>query len=337
MKIAIIGSGSWGTALALVAHRASNQVTIWSRNLQTCLEINNKHMNSLYLDDIKLPVEIIAKDELDQVIDHDILLLTVPAQNIRQLCEDLVHLNFSANKILVICAKGIEQDSLMLMSEIIKEILPNNPVATLSGPNFALEVAKDLPAISSIASKDKILAATLAKNLSSSNFRVYPNDDIIGTQIIGAAKNVLAIATGITIGKKLGENAKAAIFSRGICEIHELIIAKGGKVETLFSPAGIGDLSLTCTSATSRNTSYGIALAEGKKELGTNLIEGFYTAKSIVSLAKSLKIEMPVAEAVYKIIHQNHSLDDVITELLNRPINAQKEIHSQMAEPTNKL
>jgi glycerol-3-phosphate dehydrogenase (NAD(P)+) len=320
MKIAVIGSGAWGTALALVAHRAGNNVRIWSRNHEVALEINNKHSNHLYLPSVNLPKDISATTDLNRVLDSDAFFLTVPAQNIRQLCEELAHLNISREKILIVCAKGIEQESLKLMSEVIEEILPKNPVAILSGPNFALEIAKSLPAISTIAVKDMKLAKMLASSIGSANFRVYPNDDIIATQIIGAAKNVLAIANGIVMGKNLGENAKSAIFSRGISEIKSLIIAKNGKISTLFSPAGIGDLNLTCNSPTSRNTSFGIALAQGKDLRRTNLVEGFYTSSSILSLAKKLEVEVPVMDAVYKIVHQNQSIDNVITELLERPV-----------------
>lgn len=319
MKIAIIGSGSWGTALSLVAHRAYNLVTIWSRNNSTCLEINNNHLNNSYLKNIAIPESIKATSNLTDILDNDILLLVVPSQNIRKICEDLARHNLASNKILVICAKGIEQDTLKLMSEVIDEVLPNNPVAILSGPNFALEVAQNLPAIASLACSNKDLSLMLSKKLTNINFRVYPNQDIIGTQIIGAAKNVLAIATGITLGKKMGENAKAAIFSRAICEINNLILAKKGKVETMFTPAGLGDLHLTCGSSTSRNTSYGISLALGKVEKN-NVIEGINTSKSIYLLAKSLRVNMPVIEAVYKIIHQGMSIDVAIEELLSRPL-----------------
>ena len=203
------------------------------------------------------------------------------------------------------------------MSEVIEEILPENPIAILSGPNFAYPIAENLPAISSLAIKNS--NKELAKQLSSTNFRVYPNEDIIGTQVVGAAKNVLAIATGIVMGKNLGENAKAALISRGIYEINNLSLAKGGNPSTLLTPAGFGDILLTCSSSTSRNTSYGIALAQGNIDRN-NLIEGFFSSGSISSLAKSLNVDMPICDAVYKITHKQHPLDEVIKELLDRPI-----------------
>ena len=229
MKIAVIGSGSWGTSLALIAHRAGHRVNIISRNQAVINEISNSHTNQKYLPEISLPIDLVATSTNE--INADILLLVVPVQEVRAICKKLL---LSKNTIIVICSKGIEQESAKLMSEVVEEILPNNPIAILSGPNFALPIAQNLPAITSIAARDINLAKKLAEALASSNFRIYPNDDIIGTQIFAAAKNVLAIATGIVMGKELGENAKAAIFSRGIYEINALNSAKGGKAETLL-------------------------------------------------------------------------------------------------------
>ena len=320
MKIAVIGSGAWGTALALVASRTNNKVIIWSRNNNTCAEINQAQQNSYYLPNIDLPASITATTDLSAILSNDIFFLTVPAQNIRQLCVELASLKIDSDKIIVICSKGIEQNSFKLMSEVVAQILPHNPVAILSGPNFAYEVAQNLPAITSISSGDPKLNQTLIKALNNNNFRIYPNTDVIGTQIFGAAKNVLAIATGITIGKKFGENAKAAILSRGIYEINNLNLAKGGDAQTLFAPAGVGDIYLTCSSPTSRNTSYGITLATGSFDQNNSLVEGFYSAESIYLLAKSLNIEMPICEAVYQVTHQNYPIDEAIISLLHRPI-----------------
>lgn len=329
MKIAVLGGGSWGSALALVCYRASHEVVIYSRNQQVCNEINNQHVNLSNLPDIVFPSNIIAYSQLSEILSADIFLLVTPAQSIRKICLELKELNINSNKTLIICAKGIEQKSYKLMSEVVKEILPNNPIAILSGPNFALEIAKDLPAITSIASEDYNFSVTLSGYLSSKHFRVYPNDDIIGTQVIGAAKNVLAIATGIVMGKNLGENTKAAVISRGVNEITNLLLAKGGKIETLISPAGFGDIHLTCSSSTSRNTAYGIDLGKNNANQKNALVEGFYSAESLYMLSSFLDVKMPICKAIYKVVHQNMSLDHVIYELLERPrdislINARK-------------
>lgn len=318
MKIGVIGSGAWGTALALVSSRSDNQVIIYSRSIDICNQINDIHTNSRYLPEIILPKSIKANNNLLGILDSDVLLLSIPAQNIRLLCAELAELKLSPNVILAICSKGIEQGSLKLMSEVVTEILPNNKVAILSGPNFAYPVAQDLPAITSIASNNGLTSLMLAENLSSINFRIYPNEDVIGTQIFGAVKNVLAIATGVAIGRELGENAKAAIVSRGINEINSLSLAMGGRSSTLLAPAGIGDVHLTCSSSTSRNTSYGIALSTGSAAQEC-LVEGFFTSKSINSLAEKFSVQMPICQAVYQVTHGYISLDDAIKELLNRP------------------
>lgn len=320
MKVAVIGSGSWGTALSMAIARASHDIKIFSRNAKIVEEINNYNTNLTYIPNIKLPANILASSNLKDAIDNDILFLAVPAQNILNICLELKKLDINSNKILVICSKGIERNSLKLMSEVVADILPNNPIAVLSGPNFAIEIAQNLPAITSIACEDINLATSLSKFFTSNNFRVYPNDDIVGTQILGAAKNVLAIAVGIAIGKEYGENAKAAIVSRGIHEIVNLITAKGGKLETLVSPAGIGDAYLTCSSSTSRNTSYGIKLGQNNAKDYTFLVEGFVTSESIVKLANKYNVQMPICQSVYLITHENLSLDKVVQELLERPI-----------------
>lgn len=319
MKIAIIGSGSWGTALSLVCARALHDVLIYSRRNDICNEINNKHTNFSRLKSIQLLDNIRASSNFDDVLSSDVILLVIPAQNVRDICIQLSKHKLAENTAIIICSKGIEQNTLKLMNEVVQEILPHNPLAILSGPNFAYEVARDLPAITSIAANDINFAETLAGYFSSNHFRIYPNNDIIGTQVLAAAKNVLAIATGIVIGKDLGENAKAAVISRGINEITNLLIAKGGKLETLISPAGFGDLYLTCSSATSRNTAYGISLGKNEPKTNETLVEGFFSAESIIMLANYLNVKMPICEAVYKIIHKNISIDRIIFELLEKP------------------
>ncbi len=316
MRIGVIGSGSWGTALACIAERASNHsVLIFSRNISICEEINNLHQNAHYLPGIILSNKITATNNLQYMLDLDILLLSIPAQNIRTLCLDLANLNLSSKTIIVICSKGIEQDSLNLMSEVVAQTLPLNRVAILSGPNFAHPAAQNLPTITSIAAQDIELSIMLANILKNPNFRIYANDDIIGTQIFGAVKNVLAIATGVVIGMELGENAKAAIISRGINEINSLCIKMGGSANTILSPAGIGDVHLTCSSPSSRNTTYGIALSKGDPS-HEKLVEGFFTSKSVHVLAEKFGIKMPICQAVYMVTHEHSSLKSAIKELL---------------------
>jgi glycerol-3-phosphate dehydrogenase (NAD(P)+) len=251
------------------------------------------------------------------------VLVAVPAQHFRMVAQQLKQINFTGH--LVICCKGIEQGSLKLMSEIASEVIPEALVAILSGPNFAHEIAANLPAAATIAASNLELAQLLANKFSGSHFRVYSSNDMISSQICGAAKNVLAIACGISIGKNFGENARAALITRGIAEIKRLAIAKGGDLKTIMGLSGVGDIILTCNSPRSRNTSVGIELAHGKKLANIlkdriTVAEGIHTAKSITDLAKVLKINMPIAEAINDILYNEGNVDKMINDLLSRPL-----------------
>lgn len=319
MKIGIVGSGSWGTALAFVANRANNDTCLFTRKIIDAEQITRTRENSINLPGILIPNEIEISADLTKALAFEILILAVPAQTVREVCYSLKKLGLSKEVIIVVVAKGIEENSLKLMSEVVNDVLPLNSFAILSGPNYASLVAKDLPTITSISAKDAKLANLLSKMLATKNFRIYPNDDIIGTQVFGAAKNVLAIAAGIVRGKELGENAEAAVVSRGIYEICLLNKALGGKDETLLSPAGVGDIYLTCSSLTSRNTTYGVSLAREQNFSG-KLVEGYFTVKSINDLAKKYSIAMPIFESVYQISQDKRSLDKIIDHLLSREL-----------------
>lgn len=324
-KIGVFGAGGWGTALAVSFSRAGNYVLLWSRSSDVCNTINNEHENTDYLPKIKLSEKIVAVNDVSEIVSCETLLLVVPTQTIRENCQLLKEASIDANVPLVICCKGVEQKTQKLMSEVVKEVLPNNPVAILSGPNFAIEVAKGLPACTTIACEDEKLGASLLLQLGSNVFRTYYTSDIIGSQIGGAVKNVLAIACGIAIGRGLGENASAAIVTRGMAEISRLCIAKGGRTETLMGLSGLGDIILTCGSRTSRNMSFGYELGKGTpvKELMTDykkLAEGVTTSQSVSQLAKSLNVDMPICNAVNAIIFGGADIDMVINQLLNRPL-----------------
>jgi glycerol-3-phosphate dehydrogenase (NAD(P)+) len=226
---------------------------------------------------------------------------------------------------VVIARKGIERGCLMLMSEVTHSILLNNPLGIVSGPNFADEAARGLPTATTIASTNKELLDVLMYAIGGRLFRPYVTDDIIGTQIGGAVKNIIAIACGIAIGRELGENARAALVTRGFTEVARLAKAKGGRYETLMGLSGLGDLILTCGSPKSRNMSFGIALGQGKakdailSERGRSATEGVVAAESVVKLARKLDISMPICDAVYRIVYENAPVDQVVAELLERP------------------
>lgn len=325
MKISIIGAGSWGTALALAAHNAGNDVVLWSKNIDVCTSINEHNENKIYLQGVPLSPEIKATANLQEVADKEIILLVVPSQTLRENCAKLAKLNISADAILVICCKGIEKKSLKLMSEVAQEFFPHNLITVLSGPNFAGEVASGLPACATIACEYKPVVKKVIETLSSKFFRLYSSNDIIGAQIAGATKNVLAIACGITAGMNMGENAKAAIITRGIREINRLSLAMGAKSETLLGLSGVGDIMLTCNSLQSRNMSFGYNMGKSyiqnkPFENDGKLVEGVHSVKSVNRLASKLKVEMPIAKAVNDVIYNDLDLNDAIMALLSRSL-----------------
>ncbi len=324
-KLAVIGAGSWGTALAIAAYNAGSNVIIIARDEDVANEIKKKHHNSKYLKGIKLSEEISASCDLNALIDSQAVLLTIPAQSLPEFLIDnkKVLKNIPAQTPLVVCSKGIEQQNLLLMHTIIQEFFVDNPVLVLSGPNFSDEIAHSLPACATIAGESKQAADKVISLLGSKTFRLYYTDDIIGAQIGGAVKNVLAIACGIAIGGGLGENARAAIVTRGIAEIGRLCTKMGGRLETLMGLSGVGDIMLSCGSAKSRNMALGIEIGKGRdvEELleisGT--VEGVVTAKSVSMLAKKFAIDMPITNAVVEILYNNGNMKSIIKQLLERP------------------
>ena len=319
-SVGIIGAGSWGTALAITVHYAGHRASIWSRNASVVDSINQRHENSEYLAGVGIPPEINATTSLEEIVNRDILILAVPAQHLKN---QLSHVKIAENVPLVIASKGIEQNSLMLMSEAVSSILPN-PIAIISGPNFAKETALLKPTATTIACENAELGEKLLTVFGSKTFRPYLARDIITTQIAGAVKNVIAIACGISEGKELGDNSKSAIITRSIAEIKRLCLAKGGQSETLMGLAGIGDLILTCSSRKSRNMSLGYELGQGKEldeilATRNTVAEGVTTAKSVFELAKKLGVEMPICEAVYSILYEKSDINETIIKLLNRP------------------
>jgi glycerol-3-phosphate dehydrogenase (NAD(P)+) len=328
-RIGIIGGGAWGSALALTARRAGREVVLWAREAEVAAAINREHRNPLFLPGVALDPGIRASVELAEVADGaDALLLATPAQHLRQLAEALVPL-LPAGVPSVICTKGIEQESGALLSEAVAAVLPHAPLAVLSGPTFAAEVARGLPTAVTLASADPGLGRRLIEALGTRSFRPYLSDDVIGAQIGGAVKNVLAIACGIVMGRRLGDNARAALVTRGLAEMVRLALAKGGKAETLMGLSGFGDLLLTCTSLQSRNHSLGVALGEGKALADIlaerrSVAEGVTSAAAAGALARRLGVEMPITAAVDAILHKGAAIDEAIAELLARPFRAER-------------
>ncbi len=326
-RIGIIGGGAWGTALAQTLARAGHAVVMWAHEADTVAAINRDHANPVFLPGVALDARIRATAVLTEAAAADVLLLVPPAQHLRALAAELAA-TLAPGMPAVICAKGIEVASGALLSEVVAETLPRTPHAVLSGPTFAGEVARGLPTAVTLACADASLGQSLAAMLGSRALRPYLADDPIGAEIGGALKNVMAIACGVVIGRGLGENARAAIITRGLAEMVRLAQAKGGRPATLMGLCGLGDLTLTCTSAQSRNFSLGLALGQGRPLDAVlagrhSVAEGVTSAPAAVALAERLGIEMPIAAAVDAILHRGAAIDAVIEALLARPFRAE--------------
>jgi glycerol-3-phosphate dehydrogenase (NAD(P)+) len=326
-SVGIVGAGAWGTALAITSRRAGRDVLIWAYEPETLADINRNHRNAVYLSGVSLDPSIEATGRLNEVANCDLLLLATPTQNVREIAGELApYLN--QQQPLVICSKGIEQASGKLISEVVDEVAPGSQIAVLSGPSFAAEVARGLPAAVTLATAEEALGRGLSYALSHPPFRCYWSDDVTGAEIGGAVKNVYAIAAGIVAGKKFGASAHAALVTRGFAEMARFGAALGARRETLTGLSGLGDLILTCGSPQSRNMSLGIELGKGRslaEVLGKRLTvtEGVYTASAVVEMAAARGIDMPIAQAVHAVISGLATVDEAIEALLARPLRAE--------------
>jgi glycerol-3-phosphate dehydrogenase (NAD(P)+) len=326
-RLGIIGGGAWGTALAMAAARAGRQALLWAREAEVVEAVNAAHENPLFLPGIPLDPAIRATGAIAETAACDALLLVTPAQHLRAACRSLAPI-LAPGTPAVICAKGIELDSGLLMSQVLAAELPAALPAVLSGPTFAAEVARAQPTAVTLACADAAAGRALVEALGGRSFRPYLGDDLIGAQVGGAVKNVLAIACGVVEGRQLGDNARAALITRGLAEIVRLGTALGGRAETLMGLSGLGDLTLTCTSLQSRNMSLGFALGQGRtlaEILGErrSVAEGVTTARAVVALAARLGVDMPICQAVDALVGHGAALDTVIDGLLTRPFKAE--------------
>lgn len=326
-NVGIIGAGAWGTALASVTGRAGLKPVIWAFEPEVADAINARHENKMFLPGVPLDPVIEATTDLKQCAGCDLLLLAMPAQHMREIARQLVK-TISSKAPVIICAKGIEQKSAKLLSEVLAEELPQHPIGVLSGPSFAGEVAHHLPTALTFAIEDKNLGQSIVQAVGTRHFRLYVSDDVTGAQIGGAVKNVLAVACGIVAGRQMGDNARAALITRGLAEMMRLGVALGARTETLMGLSGLGDLVLTCSSLQSRNMSLGAALGQGKtllEILGArkSVTEGVTTAAAAHALAEKHKIEMPIVAAVDAILNKGASIEATIEALLARPFKAE--------------
>ncbi len=321
-SVTVIGAGAWGTALAAVAARAGRKVALYARDAASAATIAATRENSK-LPGVHLAADIAVTHDLKQAARADIVLIATPAQHLREAVHAIApHLEPATP--LVACAKGIERGTHKFMTEVIAEAAPPSHPAILSGPSFADDVARGLPTAVTLACRDEALASQLVQALGSPTFRPYHTTDVRGVEIGGAAKNVLAIAAGIVVGRNLGASAQAALITRGFAELARFGRALGARGETLTGLSGLGDLILTCSSPQSRNFALGLALGRGEQPPSGKLAEGEFTAPVLAELAASQNVDMPVSNAVAAILSGTITIDAAIDGLLSRPFKAEE-------------
>jgi glycerol-3-phosphate dehydrogenase (NAD(P)+) len=332
-RIAIIGAGAWGTSLSIVLGRkGSHHVRLWAREPEIRESILSKRVNERFLPAQSIPNSVSVTGELSQALaGAEIVVSVMPSQHCRALFSEMrSHLN--ADMLIVSATKGLEEISLLRMTEVIAQTSSTAQlrIGALSGPSFAVEVARGDPTAITIASHDTALAETIQHEFSDPRFRVYRNDDVVGVELGGALKNIIAIASGVCDGLGLGHNSIAALITRGLAEITRLVVACGGKYETMSGLAGLGDLVLTCTGVLSRNRSVGVELGKGRKlpdiiaGMYGSVAEGILSTNAAIGLAHARGVEMPITEQMYAILHNGKSPKDAIHELMTRSAKSER-------------
>lgn len=328
-RIAVIGAGAWGTALAMVLGRkATHAVRLWANEPDVCESIAKERVNHRFLPGVTLPDAIESTIDLARALEGaEIVVSVMPSQHCRSLFERMAP-NLRADMLFVSCTKGLEDKTLLRMSEVITDSLRSRKftprIGALSGPSFAKEVARGDPTAVTIASADSDLARAVQQAFNDARFRVYTNDDVIGVELGGALKNIIAIAAGVCDGLGLGHNSRAALITRGLAEVARLVVACGGRLDTMAGLAGLGDLVLTCTGDLSRNRSVGVELGHGRKlpdiiaGMHGMVAEGVFTTKAAVGLARKKGVEMPITEQMCAILENGKAPQQAIEELMTR-------------------
>ena len=322
-KTTFIGAGSFGTSLAILLANKGIDVSMWAREKKIVDEINNSRTNDKYLKDLKIPKQITAFTDIDEALEGSkFVVLSVPSHVIRTVARSLKD-KISKDVVVINIAKGIEAGTNLTLSQVINQELPENPVVVLSGPSHAEEVAKSIPTTLVTSSRNMEDAKLVQDLFMDKNFRIYTNEDIIGVEIGGAVKNIIALASGICDGMGYGDNTKAALMTRGMYEITKVGIALGGKAETFYGLTGMGDLIVTCTSMHSRNRRCGILIGEGKTleeaidEIGM-VVEGVKACKAFHELQKAVDVSMPITEILYEILFGDVKVEDAVVHLMER-------------------
>jgi glycerol-3-phosphate dehydrogenase (NAD(P)+) len=327
-RIAVIGAGSWGTALAIVAARAGHEVHLWSRNAAVVEAINREHINPRYLTESRIPNSARATNNIVEAVDEaELLILAAPSHTTRELLSTMASA-LGSKMIIVSATKGIEIDTGKRISQIVAEVVPKaiRPrFVCLSGPSFAKEVVENHPTAVVSASEDRDASRVVQSELSFDNLRIYTNDDVVGTELGGSVKNVMAIAAGMVSGLGFGSNSIAALITRGLAEMTRLALREGGKLETLMGLTGLGDLVLTCTGNLSRNRFVGQELGKGRSvnEIAANMTEiaeGVKTTRAVKRLADRIGVDMPITNVVHAVLYEGKSASDATSELMTRPL-----------------
>jgi glycerol-3-phosphate dehydrogenase (NAD(P)+) len=333
MNIAIIGAGSWGTALGIIAGRAGHRVRLWSRNKELVEAINERHVNHVYLAAHEIPLGVAATNELSEALgDAEVVLLAAPSHATRELLARMLP-RLRSEMLFVSATKGIEIETGQRISEVVREVLTGHFVprfVCLSGPSFAQEVAAGHPTAVVAASENLADARLVQAGLSFQNLRIYTNTDVAGAEIGGSVKNVMAVAAGMVAGLGLGTNSVAALITRGLAEIARFALAQGAALETLMGLAGMGDLVLTCTGGLSRNRYVGQELGKGRSlaEIVSGMhevAEGVKTTLAVHRLAEKLKVEMPITHEVHAVLYEGKRVEDAAGELMVRPLRGESE------------
>jgi len=329
-RIAVVGAGSWGTALSLVlARRGGHTITLWSHTRLVADAIEQTRENTIYLPGLLIPETVRVTTHLEEAVGSaEILILAIPAEHLRSICRLMAPL-LSRDQLIVNATKGIEDGTFLRMTQVMAEVLAGQalelPCGVLSGPSFAQEVGAGSPTAITIASCDPSLATRVQEEFAGPTLRLYTNDDVVGVELGGALKNVIAIAAGATYGLGLGHNSVAALITRGIAEITRLAVACGGRRETLAGLSGLGDLVLTCTGVLSRNRHVGLELGSGRRlpdilaDMHGKVAEGVRTTDAALGLARGMGVEMPITEQVAAVLHERISAKEAMRELMSRP------------------
>jgi len=337
-EIAVIGAGAWGTAISIVAGRnGTHRVRLWAHESEVCESVNTRHVNDLFLPEQTIPASVHATNDLAEALRNaEIVISVMPSNHCRRLFENMQPL-LRAEMLFVSATKGLEDGSLARMTEVIAQVLSAKKklparIGAMSGPSFAKEVARGDPTAITIASEDAELAQTVQQALSDPRFRLYTNQDVVGVELGGSLKNVIAIAAGVCDGLGLGHNSVAALITRGLAEMTRLVVACGGKRETMSGLAGLGDLVLTCTGGLSRNRTVGVELGRGRQlpdiiaGMHGMVAEGVLTTSAAVGLAKTHRVEMPITEKMHAILHEGKSPREAIHELMTRSAKSETEL-----------